>query len=573
MISLRGLAAALAAAVVAFATVPAHAQQKTFYLDRIQMSGAPDDGFTVPRPRLYPKTRFYGMAALGYSLNPLRKETVTDDPQALRSVEDPVQHQIITYLTAGAEIAGRLGLSASLPIALFQSGGDPGSLTSQGVGDGFGTNTADFMDLRLEARLPLVHSASGKFHWGVGGAIWLPTGNHFALAGDDGVTGYPYTNLEFDFSKFFLAFTIGPHFRPTSAIDNTAGALFLASDLRWALGGYVPIRDGKYQVGLELWGTTGITSERINGTSPDTESKFFKSKNTDLEWLLQGRMAVDKERRVWAMAGAGTRLMSGYGAPDLRVLVSIGYWFPIKDTNPSAPARQWRAPPQVDQEADRDHDGFPDSIDKCPDIPEDGRPPDPADGCPAGADRDGDGIPDEMDKCPDVPEDKDGVEDEDGCPETDADNDGIPDESDKCPTEPGPASKIAEKNGCPQLTKLQSDGTIQLLEPIQFEFNKSTIKAVSFPILDEVVALMKSRPKIRVGVYGHTDSVGGDEYNLRLSKSRAAACLRYLVDKGGISGGRLESEGYGKTKPVDTNDTPEGRAKNRRVDFKILGGD
>jgi outer membrane protein OmpA-like peptidoglycan-associated protein len=76
-----------------------------------------------------------------------------------------------------------------------------------------------------------------------------------------------------------------------------------------------------------------------------------------------------------------------------------------------------------------------------------------------------------------------------------------------------------------------------------------------------------------VGVYGHTDSVGGDEYNLRLSKSRAAACLRYIVDKGGISGGRLESEGFGKTKPVDTNDTPEGRAKNRRVDFKILGGD
>ena len=573
MIRRRGLAAALAAAVVAFATVPAFAQQRTFYLDRIQISGAPDDGFTVPRPRLYPKTRFYGMAALGYVLNSLRKDALADDAQALDRIEDPVKHQIIMYLTAGAEIAGVFGLSASLPVALFQTGGDPGLLTQYNVGDGgVGVNTADIMDLRLDARLPLVHSKSGKFHWGVGTAVWLPTGNHFALAGDDGVTGYPYTNFEFDFSKFFLALTIGPHFRPAAAIANQNGRLFMASDLRWALGGYVPIRD-KYQVGLELWGTTGITSEPKYLNGP-TENKFFKGKNTDFEWLLQGRMAVDKQKRVWAMAGAGTRLGTyGYGSPDLRLLVSIGYWFPIKDTNPSAPARQWRAPPQVEQESDRDHDGFPDSIDKCPDIPEDGRPPDPSDGCPAGADRDGDGIPDEMDKCPDVPEDKDGVEDEDGCPETDADNDGVPDESDKCPTEPGPASKIAEKNGCPQLTKLQSDGTIQLLEPIQFEFNKSTIKPVSFPILDEVVALMKSRPKIRVGVYGHTDSVGGDAYNLRLSKSRAAACLNYIVDKGGINRGRLESEGYGKTRPVDTNDTPEGRAKNRRVDFKILGGD
>jgi OmpA-OmpF porin, OOP family len=565
-------AAALGAALVATVSVPARAQQTTFYLDRIQISGAPDDGYTVFRPRIWDKNRFYGMVALGYTLNALRKDTVTNDQQALGAIDNPVQHQLISYLIAGAQIAGRVGVSLALPIALLQSGGDAGALTANNVGDGFGVNTADFYDLRVDARVPMYHSPNDRFHFGMGAAFWIPTGNQFALAGDGQTTGYLYTAFEYDFDKFFLAGTLGPHYRPSRAIANTNGALFLGSDLRWNLGGYVPLRENKYQVGLELWGTTGISSEPIDSASGRTQNKFFRGKNTDFEWLLQGRMAVDEKRQVWAMAGFGTRLAPGYGAPDFRLLASIGYWFPIKDLGGNGPAREWRAPPDVSNDSDRDHDGYPDSIDKCPDQPEDGKQPDPSDGCPVGSDRDGDGIPDERDKCPDIPEDFDGVEDEDGCPETDADNDGIPDEKDKCPTEPGLPSKDPERNGCPQRSQVGDNGDIRLLEPIQFEFNKAVIKPVSYPILDDVVELMKLRPKIRVGVYGHTDSVGGDEYNLRLSKARAAACVRYIAEKGHITGNRLESNGFGKTQPVDTNDTPEGRAHNRRVDFKILSG-
>ncbi|MGC4067888.1 MAG: OmpA family protein [Polyangiaceae bacterium] len=134
---------------------------------------------------------------------------------------------------------------------------------------------------------------------------------------------------------------------------------------------------------------------------------------------------------------------------------------------------------------------------------------------------------------------------------------------------PGLESKIAEKNGCPSLTRFNDDGEIQLLEPIQFDTGKATIKAVSFPILDEVVALMKARKDLKVGVYGHTDSVGSDANNLKLSKDRAAACMKYLVDHG-IAGSRLQSEGFGESKPITTNDTAEGRAKNRRTEFKVL---
>jgi outer membrane protein OmpA-like peptidoglycan-associated protein len=71
-----------------------------------------------------------------------------------------------------------------------------------------------------------------------------------------------------------------------------------------------------------------------------------------------------------------------------------------------------------------------------------------------------------------------------------------------------------------------------------------------------------------MGIYGHTDSVGKDDDNLRLSKARAAAVVDYIAKKG-IARGRLESEGFGETKPV-APDTPAGRAKNRRVEFKIL---
>jgi len=97
------------------------------------------------------------------------------------------------------------------------------------------------------------------------------------------------------------------------------------------------------------------------------------------------------------------------------------------------------------------------------------------------------------------------------------------------------------------------------------------IKPGSYPIIDEVVTLMKSRGSIKMGVYGHTDSRGIAAMNMKLSGDRAAAVMAYLVSHG-IAGGRLESQGFGQTKPIADNNTEAGRAKNRRVEFKILGG-
>jgi outer membrane protein OmpA-like peptidoglycan-associated protein len=355
---------------------------------------------------------------------------------------------------------------------------------------------------------------------------------------------------------------LGPHFRPEQSISGTSADFALSSEMRWAVGAYIPLRQGKIRLGAEVWGTTGLTEA-------GGESTFFAEKNTDIEWLAQARFALGQRQRTWVMAGGGTRLSAGYGAPDFRLLASIGHWFTLGDVDPKSPPPKIKIVPDVeDYDKDTDGDGYPDSIDKCPTIKEDGKEPDPTDGCPTGSDRDGDGIPDDADSCPDVPEDKDGVEDTDGCPEKDADNDKIPDTEDKCPTEPGPRRKEAEKNGCPGLTKVDEEGNVALLEPIQFDTGKATIKPVSFPILDEVVILMQSRPNIRMGIYGHTDSVGGDAMNLQLSKDRAKSVVDYIARKG-VARNRMESEGFGETKPV-APDTPAGRAKNRRVEFKIL---
>jgi outer membrane protein OmpA-like peptidoglycan-associated protein len=254
------------------------------------------------------------------------------------------------------------------------------------------------------------------------------------------------------------------------------------------------------------------------------------------------------------------------------MLIGIGTYITMSDVEGKSPARKIHVVPSVDDyDRDSDGDGYPDSIDKCPTEKEDGKPPNPTDGCPAASDRDGDGIPDSVDQCPDKAEDKDGIQDDDGCPEYDVDNDGVPDTEDKCPTQPGPRSSVAEKNGCPSLTKVTENGDVELLQPIEFETGRAVIKPGSFPILDEVVTLMKSRGSIKMGVYGHTDSRGIAAMNMKLSGDRAASVMGYLISHG-VAQSRLQSQGFGQTKPIADNNTDAGRAKNRRVEFKILSG-
>jgi outer membrane protein OmpA-like peptidoglycan-associated protein len=102
---------------------------------------------------------------------------------------------------------------------------------------------------------------------------------------------------------------------------------------------------------------------------------------------------------------------------------------------------------------------------------------------------------------------------------------------------------------------------------IYFDFNKDTLKPESEPVLKEIVQAMSDNPDWKLTVEGHTDNIGGDTYNLDLSKRRAAAVKEALVTRYHISADRLANDGYGASRPVETNDTLEGRARNRRVEL------
>ncbi len=108
-----------------------------------------------------------------------------------------------------------------------------------------------------------------------------------------------------------------------------------------------------------------------------------------------------------------------------------------------------------------------------------------------------------------------------------------------------------------------------VLRGVNFEFDKSTITADGKPVLDEAIRTLKEESGVHVSVEGHTDAVGSDAYNQALSERRANAVVDYLA-AGGIARGRLSAVGFGETKPVASNETDDGRAQNRRVEFRVL---
>jgi OOP family OmpA-OmpF porin len=107
-----------------------------------------------------------------------------------------------------------------------------------------------------------------------------------------------------------------------------------------------------------------------------------------------------------------------------------------------------------------------------------------------------------------------------------------------------------------------------VIENVLFDFDKSIIKNTGYPILNNVVQVLKKNPGIKVAINGHCDNVGDYAYNMGLSKRRANAVKAYLVSKG-ISGTRLTTQGFGFTKPVALNGTDAGRSINRRVEFDL----
>jgi len=207
---------------------------------------------------------------------------------------------------------------------------------------------------------------------------------------------------------------------------------------------------------------------------------------------------------------------------------------------------------------DMDNDGFTDDKDKCPDIP--GIAPD---GCPPG-DRDKDGFKDDQDKCPDEP----GVA-PDGCPIRDKDHDGIPDDKDKCPDKPETMNGFKDDDGCPDELPKAIKKFTGVIKGITFAFGKAKIRPQSKPVLNGAIKVLKQFPELRVRITGHTDNIGKHDDNVELSGKRAESVKAYLMDKG-IDADRIETQGMGPDEPIAKNNTPGGRAKNRRIEFHLI---
>jgi OOP family OmpA-OmpF porin len=217
---------------------------------------------------------------------------------------------------------------------------------------------------------------------------------------------------------------------------------------------------------------------------------------------------------------------------------------------------------------DNDGDGIPDALDKCPNEPEDKDGFQDEDGCPD-PDNDHDGIPDALDKCPNEPEDFDGFQDQDGCPDPDNDGDGIPDKIDKCPNEPETFNHYKDEDGCPDEVPAEVKKFTGVIEGINFKTASAEILPGSFAILDRALKVLQDFPEVNLEISGHTDSKGKADYNLNLSQRRADSVKLYFVSRG-IPSSRLVSIGFGKDRPIADNSTASGRATNRRTEFKLI---
>jgi outer membrane protein OmpA-like peptidoglycan-associated protein len=241
------------------------------------------------------------------------------------------------------------------------------------------------------------------------------------------------------------------------------------------------------------------------------------------------------------------------------------------DTPPGASVNALGCP------ADEDADKVPDGVDQCPGTPlgavVDGR------GCPM--DSDGDKVYDGIDQCPNTA--PGAVVDARGCTTEvvqaarppsdtmpkDSDLDGVNDSVDRCPNTP--RGSAVDQFGCIILFREEpgAKATALILQGVNFTTGRSVLTRQSYGILDAVAGSLVANPDVKIEIAGHTDNVGAETLNQRLSQARAAAVRHYLASKG-VAPVRMTARGYGEAAPIADNTTPAGRAQNRRVELRRI---
>ncbi len=306
--------------------------------------------------------------------------------------------------------------------------------------------------------------------------------------------------------------------------------------------------DGNIQdePGSELRLGVGVasTGPRLRGELNVRGAVPLSRQGGAVEVLAGLRLPVNETTEIYALGGPGVG--STPGTPLFRVLLGVAFG----RTDLAADLAR----------LDDDGDGIRNGEDACP--YEAG--PASRQGCPL-KDQDGDGVEDAQDACPTQA----GPAERGGCPLKDQDGDEVADDLDNCPTEKG----LPSNQGCPaqepQFVVITKD-KIEIQESVFFATNEAIIQERSFTMLDQLARVIQRHPEIKaIVVEGHSDTQGNAEANRKLSLARARSVKTYLEGKG-VEGSRLEATGYGPDRPIATNDTPEGRAANRRVEFTII---
>jgi outer membrane protein OmpA-like peptidoglycan-associated protein len=567
---------------LAFAA-PAAAQSETppLALNRFNPAPAGDSMFSLPSPFVAGDPALHVALIGDYAHNPLILRRESDGAV----VGNTVEHQLFLHINATLALWHRLGIDVSVPVAVFQDGQSAAGVSAP--------STAAFGDVRLGARVRLLGGYHDPFQLGFGGYLWLPTGDEASYVSDGTVRGMPYLAAGGRIPRFLWSTSVGVDIRGARDFQGTDQGTML--QIGAGLGFLLGARE-QLQLGPEA--TVALTFADI------------QERTTNAELLGAARYRIGAFQ-IGAAAGPG--LSSGIGTPEVRALLLVAYSPEVRrdrdgdgipdgeDACPDEPGIASDDPQKHGCPVrDRDGDGIPDGEDACPDEPGIASDDPGKHGCPV-RDRDGDGIADDDDACPDEPgiasedpakhgcpvRDRDGdgiADDEDACPDEpgvasddpkkhgcppDRDGDGIPDGEDACPDEPGVRSDDPEKHGCPLAVRV-TETEIVILQQVQFDTGKATIRPESDELLDEIAMVLSAHKVIaKVEVQGHTDNRGGRRMNMKLSTDRAASVVRALVERG-IAAERLTSVGHGPDKPIADNKTAEGRQQNRRVQFVIL---
>ncbi len=513
-----------------------------------------------------------------------------------------VQDQLWLEALGSVGLFNHFEIGLAVPVALYQ-GGDASLGGTDAAASLRGERGAALGDLRLDGkilaldhRLGPLRGKTSELRLALVVGLSLPTSTT-ALSGDDNVTGRPRLVFEWAWSRLHLGASLGAIFRQRESLLG----LDVTHQLTWGLGLRLAVWRGLDAL-AEGRGAVGVAPPRgqsIHAVEAPAE--------IDLGLAYAWQLGL----RLFAAGGFG--LGEGYGSPSGRFILGARYTVPApkidlpwasrdndhdgvlngadqcpNDVGPSAnegcPDADFDGDGVVDRldkcperpgivenkgcpDYDSDGDNIPDRLDRCPKEPG----PLLGAGCPA-KDSDGDGVPDAVDRCPDMK----GVPQNDGCADIDSDGDGVVDRLDKCPFEAEVYNGLADEDGCPdQGAALAAvvPGQIAIFEPLQFDklARGEKLSGRSLQVLAAVGQLLKVHPELhRVRVDGHTDNKGSAIDNLDLSLARAQLVRRYLVDNHKIDGKRLTAQGFGGARPLGDNTTPQGRARNRRVEFTIV---